>query len=140
MSWEVKEDVVDLAEMAHITVYENAAVKTRDGKPVRHEDTVLLGPDGPSSTRGAESGHLTLDSAGKLTHPDGTEFDPNLRRTEMLARLNGMHAAGRAYAKKHGRVVRGEVESRALQSPQKAALGAGQPHPAALPASTGTAR
>jgi hypothetical protein len=92
---------VNLAEMVHRTVYVERGVATADGEPHRHVDDIFLGADAASSTRGFGSGQFGLTADGALMSAEGNEVDPQVRKTAMLARLNGMHLAGRAYAQKH---------------------------------------
>ena len=106
MAWEIEKEYVDLAEMVHRTVYVEKSLQAADGSPVRHVDDIVLGADAPSSTRGLGSGAFTLQASGQLMDANGADFDPKLRQTEMLARLNSMHLAGRAYAQKHGIRIR----------------------------------
>lgn len=106
MTWIIEREHVDLAEMKHRTVYIEPDVLTADGKPARHVDDILLGPHGGGGSRGANSGNLVLHPDGALYEPDGTTpVDPRQRQLQMLERLNGLHAAGRAYAKRHGKPV-----------------------------------
>lgn len=108
MAWRVESEHVDLAEMRHRTIYVETELKARDGGPVRHTDDILLGPDGFSSTRGFGSGNLVLAADGTLKDPAGNEIRPADRQKEMLARLEAVSSAGRAYARKHNKPVLGQ--------------------------------
>lgn len=105
MAWEIEDEYVDLAEMHHRTIYVERSLKTRSGELVRHVDDVLLGTHGFSSTRGAGSSSFTLAADGTLTDAEGKEVNIGHRQTGMLASLNGIHLAGRAFAKKHNKRI-----------------------------------
>jgi hypothetical protein len=102
MPWEIERHHVDLAEMMHETVFVERGVTTRAGEPARHILQIALGADGLSSTRGPGSSNLTLEDDGTLKDADGNVINPAAKQQEVLAKLNGLHKRGRAFAKKHG--------------------------------------
>lgn len=102
MAWEIERHHVDLAEMVHETVFVERSVTTRSGEPARHVLQIMLGADGISTTRGAGSSNLTLHEDGTLRDPKGEEVNPRQLQGETLAKLNGLHARGRAFARRHG--------------------------------------
>lgn len=105
MAWQIESEHVDLAEMAHVTVLVNPDIITRDGTPARHEDHILLGTHGLSTTRGLGSSNFTLAADGTLKDADGNEVDPRKRHADLIQQLEAIASAGRAYARKHNKAV-----------------------------------
>lgn len=101
MPWEIETHHVDLSEMVHETIFVERGVTTRSGEPARHVLQILLGPDGLSTTRGFGSSNFTLKDDGTLVDADGKEVTPKDIQQQTLKKLNGLHASGRAFAKKH---------------------------------------
>lgn len=101
MAWEIEYQHVDLTRMTHETGYIDRGVFNTDGEPARHFDVVLLGADGLSNTRGPGSSNFELKEDGRLFDADGNEIVIRERQKEMLDRLTGLHARGRAFAARH---------------------------------------
>lgn len=90
MAWEIEHHYLDLAEMEHVTSFIERGVVNKNGQPARHLLQVRLGD------------HYSLNEKGELLDNEGKPYDLRAKQSEVLQKLNELHARGRAFARQHG--------------------------------------